>query len=191
MSEYYLDYTGAQLDDAINKVRSGYILPTEIINIVENVSNMDISKGKTLNVNVPVPDGYINLADVLNHCTRSASSEYTPTSNVTISDVEIAIKDANGNYLKPKIFVIFHNSRIENADTSVTKFALTSSITVADNDGNLLYTHAGGIYKNTTFGACGAQSASRYFNPINTGVQGIGSSYYLQSGKQYLWYAWG
>lgn len=59
MSEYYLDYTGAQLDDAINKVRSGYILPEEIINIVENVSNMDISKGKTLNVNVPVPDGYI------------------------------------------------------------------------------------------------------------------------------------
>ena len=46
MSEYYLGFTGAQLDDAINKVRSGYILPSEIINISSNVQDMDIKKGK-------------------------------------------------------------------------------------------------------------------------------------------------
>lgn len=55
MSEYYMSHTGAELDEAINKVKNGYVLPTEVINIVQNnISNIDITNGKTLNVNVPV-----------------------------------------------------------------------------------------------------------------------------------------
>ena len=54
MSEYYMSYTGAELDSAINKVKSGYVYPTETINITQNVSDMDITNGKTLNVNVPI-----------------------------------------------------------------------------------------------------------------------------------------
>lgn len=39
MSEYYLGYTGAQLDDAVNKVRSGYLDPkTMIMNCKDSAS---------------------------------------------------------------------------------------------------------------------------------------------------------
>ena len=40
MSEYYMSHTGEELDEAINKVKNGYILPSETINISENVSNI-------------------------------------------------------------------------------------------------------------------------------------------------------
>ena len=71
MGEYKMSHSGAQLDEAISKVLGGYVLPSEIINIVSNVSDMDITNGKTLNVNVPpsIPSGYIkptgNLTDSL------------------------------------------------------------------------------------------------------------------------------
>lgn len=74
MSEYYMTHTGAELDEAISKVKSGYVMPAEIINIVSNVSNMDITNGKTLNVNVPVPDGYVRFTEQY-HETFSQSSE--------------------------------------------------------------------------------------------------------------------
>ena len=108
MSEYYLGFTGAQLDDAINKVRSGYILPSEIINISSNVQDMDISKGKKLNVNVPVgitPIG--NLTDSL--IVRSSTEEdtnashiatipagYYVNSDIVISDWKTGIITGNG-----------------------------------------------------------------------------------------------
>ena len=191
MSEYYLNYTGAQLDDAINKVRSGYILPSEIINISSNVQDMDIKNGKILNVNVPVPDNYINLADIITHTTKYAASEYTPTENTVMNNISIPVKDENGNYFKPKVFVMFHNSRIENSGTSTSQIAVTSSFTIADDAGNLLYKRTSGVYYNSTYKACSNQSGSRYFKPINTGVQGVASDFYLQKDKQYLWYAWG
>lgn len=71
MSEYIMSHTGTQLDEAISKVLDGYVLPSEIINIFSNVSDMDITNGKILNVNVPpsIPNGFIkptgNLTDGL------------------------------------------------------------------------------------------------------------------------------
>lgn len=48
MSEYYLDYTGAQLDDAINKVRSGYIDSSDIImHCKQSASGTFVGSGQT------------------------------------------------------------------------------------------------------------------------------------------------
>lgn len=51
MSEYYLGYTGAQLDDAINKVRSGdYIAISGIINhCTQSASGTFAGSGQTIN----------------------------------------------------------------------------------------------------------------------------------------------
>lgn len=54
----------ADIDKIKWEIPDGYIKPTETINITENVSNRDITNGKTLNVNVPTgvfPIG--NLSD--------------------------------------------------------------------------------------------------------------------------------
>ena len=52
MSEYYLGFTGAQLDDAINKVRSGYIKPEGSMPITEN-GTFDVREKAEVKVNVP------------------------------------------------------------------------------------------------------------------------------------------
>ena len=52
MREYYLLHSGAQLDDAIRKVKNGYILPSGEIPIDTN-GTFDVSVFSTAKVNVP------------------------------------------------------------------------------------------------------------------------------------------
>lgn len=137
-----------------------------------------------------VLSGYVKLSDILLHCTRYASGSYTPLNDTFIGDISIPVSNGSAS-LKPKVFIMFHNSRIENSDESVTKFALTSSVTVTDNDGTVVYSHSSGIYHNSTLKSCSNQSGGRYFQSVDTGVSGVGTNYYLQGGKQYLWFAWG
>ena len=62
MSEYVLRHSGKELDDAIEKVHSGYIYPSGTLHVDEN-GNYDISEFRNVNVNVGIPDGYMNTAD--------------------------------------------------------------------------------------------------------------------------------
>ena len=53
--ELILNCTGEQIDEAIQKFNKGWVLPDEIITIEENVEDLNIVKGKLLNVRVPIP----------------------------------------------------------------------------------------------------------------------------------------
>ena len=56
MSDYILNYSGAQLDEAINKVKNGYILPSgKPEPITKNGNDIDIAKYERIDVNVPIP----------------------------------------------------------------------------------------------------------------------------------------
>lgn len=49
MSEYYLSYTGAQLDDAVNKVMNGYVNPEDFINhCTQSASGIFAGSGQTI-----------------------------------------------------------------------------------------------------------------------------------------------
>ena len=68
---------------AIDGIQKG-IIPTETINITQNVSNMDITYGKTLNVNVPAyfPNNaihYFNLSSNKTGSSTPSSSWYSFT----------------------------------------------------------------------------------------------------------------
>ena len=49
MSEYYMTHTGAQLDDAINKVKNGYIDKTKVKHFATGVVN-NLTAGQELSV---------------------------------------------------------------------------------------------------------------------------------------------
>ena len=175
MSEYYLNYTGAQLDDAINKVRSGYILPTEIINIVENVSNMDISKGKTLNVNVP--QGY----------TKYNNGIYSPPSNVYMPDFSLNVG------FKPKVFVIFANAGINSSSKDNNNQPITFSFVAYDASFNKIEARSHRLYYNSSYYMISPTgSAGHTLSSSDTGVVGGSTRYFYFFGNHaYNWYAWG
>lgn len=127
MSEYNLSHTGKELDDAISKVKSGYILPSETVNITENVTDMDITNGKLLNVNVPVPDGYINF-----------TRYYTETYSQTASTLEYEHTFTCG--FRPKVVLISVQTDTTLSTTYGVIFAFRTEI-----DG--LTTVGDGIYK--------------------------------------------
>lgn len=57
MSEYQLQCTGAELDEAIQKVNSNYILPKDTIYITEehNNTSVDVTKYALASVQIPIP----------------------------------------------------------------------------------------------------------------------------------------
>lgn len=57
MSEYVMNHTGEQLDEAIDKVLNGYIKPEGTINITEKDNNteVDVTKYALAKVQIPIP----------------------------------------------------------------------------------------------------------------------------------------
>ena len=62
MSEYVLRHSGKELDDAIEKVHSGYIYPSGTLRIDEN-GEYDISSFRNVRIDVGIPDGYLDTSD--------------------------------------------------------------------------------------------------------------------------------
>ncbi len=179
MSEYFLKFSGAELDDAINKVRSGYVLPTEVINIASNVSNMDITKGKILNVNVPV-------AGTIMNCSQYKSETYTSgSSRVALADLTIDIG------FKPKIFFIHCTGALYTGMES--PYMLTSSIFLYSDDDTEPLQYTTFVLKGDStngYGRAGASNGNG-FKRTDTGVQGFGTNVVTQKNVTYRWYAWG
>ena len=76
---------------SVDAIPSDYIIPSGTLAITSN-GTKDVKNYENVNVNVPVPSGYINIADTLNYCTKLKYGEYTPTSDVLISSASISGK---------------------------------------------------------------------------------------------------
>lgn len=98
MSEYNMTHTGRELDDAINKVKSGYVLPTETYNITSEVRDLDITMGKTLNVIMSIPDGYIDKTKIC-HFATGVVNNITAGQAVSVTGIK---DDATGEAFEVK-----------------------------------------------------------------------------------------
>ena len=187
MSEYNMSHTGRELDDAINKVRSGYILPAGTRTITGNGA-YDVREYADVNVNVPVPSGYIEIAGTRIYVTKFAEGQYTPSADTTISNISI-----NNIGFKPKIFLLSNAAGIVPVSTSL--YYLTSSLMVTDNDYCvqekstcfLVYNAGSKVWSGSV-----SKSGANTFTPTSNGVAGgNNSSIYARSGMPYGWLAWG
>ena len=183
MSEYYLGFTGAQLDDAINKVRSGYVLPSETINITSNVQDMDISKGKKLNVNVPVPDNYINLADIIMHCTKSANGTFTG-SGQKCENLSIGLS------FRPKVILIIATSPITTTNGS-SPYEICAVWRIMNDDYRKLRDNCVFVYKSGSNVKSGHTEGNGLKGNADNTITGWGTTVKFASGTTYSWYAWG
>lgn len=171
MSEYNMSHTGAQLDEAIDKVKNGYILPEESINISAN-GEYDVTEFAKAVVSVPVPDGYVNF-------TNFYSNEYTQTS----STLELSHTFTCG--FKPKVVLITLNTDTTLGTTNSLMFAMRINIDGIDSVGK-------GLYKLATTNRTGAFGGGLSIsNFTSTGFTYSHSTIGFAKDITYNIYAWG
>lgn len=185
----------ANLAECINTIELPPVYTGEY-NITSNkeleVAGMKMKSNLT--VDVPVPSGYIKIADTKIYVTQKPKiAAYIPNTDKLISATTIPIG------FKPKIFIIRCHSGIAPSSTSYC----VSSFFVLDNDYNSFsesvaeYSSTSKVYSfaTTTIGSSTAstsQSTKNVFHPYDNGVQGSDTStIYMKKGATYLYYAWG
>lgn len=90
MSEYYMAYSGAELDDAVSKVKNGYINPDKLLtHITKSASGQFTGSGETLN-NISIDIGFKPKIFLLQNVdavyTGSTSSPYSLVGSIMICD---------------------------------------------------------------------------------------------------------
>lgn len=185
---------------AVNGIQKG-IIPTDIINIDSNVSDYDITYGKTLNVNVQPSSEYIKKTDTNLYTTKFACGIYRPPSDTQISNVSITVG------FKPKIFYM---RQVEGINSASTRYYIVAMWMMLDNnyayfegkpDGSTNTVTGGPVAlylqnNNNTKTARSTHSngTKNRFTATDNGVKGSGSSesnMYCATGKGFQWYAWG
>lgn len=116
MSEYNMTHTGRELDDAINKVKSGYVLPFEVYNIYSNVSDLDITMGKTLNVDIQPSVDYVKL-------NKYFYEKYSPTGSSSL----VKSKTFSCGF-QPKVVLIVPNTDTTFSTTNTNIFSAYISL---------------------------------------------------------------
>ena len=149
MSEYFLDHTGAQLDDAINKVRNGYINP----------------------------------ADLINHCTQSASGTFSG-SGQTCEKLSIVLS------FRPKIIFIAATSAITTSNTG-SPYEICAVWRIYDDDFNVEKDNCVFVYKSGSSAKSGHTASNGLRGNDDNTITGWGTSAKFASGVTYSWFAWG
>lgn len=165
MSEYIMSHTGKELDDAINKVRDGYILPSETVNITENISNMDITNGKWLNVNVRG---------------QYYATSFTPSANTQTVSFDIGFE--------PKLFIV---TCVNSFTNSTTTMYITTVWYCADLTGAGYGEYAGGltVHKESSAGRLTSYNANDFYSYANGVVTINDTSHYFKASTLYRVFA--
>lgn len=119
MSEYYLDYTGEQLDDAINKVRSGYISPDGLINCNKNFTSGYFEADEDTSISdVVINLGFKPKVFVIRNYggVQSTTGTYYLTSSFFIKTENddyllTQMSDGNANYSRTTMFTYYNGGK--------------------------------------------------------------------------------
>lgn len=162
----------------------GYIIPSGTKNIVSNGTH-DVTSFASVLVDVPIPDGYISISDILTHTTQQKSGTYTGTGK-TLENISIAVG------FKPKIFILVNDDAIY-SDSAASPYSLLSAAMIYNDNGNELISRSSFVLKGdfTKGYGRGGQSGGTCFKPTSNGVQGVGKNVKANRGMNYNWFAWG
>ena len=129
------------------------------------------------------PDGYINLADVINHCTQSDSGTFTG-SGQTCANLSIGLN------FRPKIILIAATSAITTSNTA-SPYEICAVWRVYDNDFSVEQDNCVFVYKSGNYAKSGHTASNGLRGNDDNTITGWGTSAKFASGVTYSWYAWG
>lgn len=163
MSEYNMTHTGKELDDAINKVKSGYINAAGTQNYTTQFKSDVFSvSSDTLVSNVSIPVGFKPKIFVIraNAGITSTSSRYYITTSWVVTDNNyehiLSKPDGSADARSAGSIGFYYSS---NSARSAQSNSINNSLQVTDN----------GVKGNGS----------------------TGSSYYFKANTTYFWFAWG
>lgn len=179
MSEYNMSHTGQELDAAINKVKSGYILPAGNTTITTNGTH-DVTSVASAVVNVPVING-------IDPAQTPVAGTIEPSSDTAVSSLRPS--DFPTLTFMPRIFVLYNE---EGMNTTSSTLYLTLNYFVADDAGNVKSYRTSGMFCSSGKASSVQGSSIKHsLIPTTNGVTGNGSStIYLKGGTRYAWKAW-
>ncbi|MBR3868068.1 MAG: hypothetical protein IKM66_02015 [Clostridia bacterium] len=171
MSEYNMSHTGAELDDAINKVKNGYILPsgnspTITTNGTHNVKQYE-------NAVVSVPQGMTQHTKI----SKTIGSSSTQSYSIPLSEIGFT----------PKAYAViaYPSSEIASAVSGQPHILGTANNLGSSNPSGCISASASGVIKIQTVGGS-------FSGAVNGNNFTFTSTYaYLRGSIRYYFYFWG
>lgn len=139
--------------------------------------------GTIRSIQTGVPDGYINLADVINHCTQSDSGTFTG-SGQTCEKLSIGLS------FRPKIILVAATTPITTSNTG-SPYEICAVWRVYNDDFDVLRDNCVFVYKSGSSAKSGHTVSNGLRGNANNTITGWGTSAKFASGVTYSWYAWG
>lgn len=180
MSEYNMSHTGAELDDAINKVRSGYILPSGNSPTITTNGTHNVKNYENAVVNVPVPTHF--ATGIVRDVTAGQKFSVTGITDAKTGEafdvkglVAFVEPESTQNYVvsgtgKPAVIMFYRNAEIA---SGVALAAYNQALTI----------RANADFKDNDYIVINGNSF--YFIQMTTSMYGV------QASKWWRWIAWG
>lgn len=172
----------------VGAIPGEYIVPSGTKTINANGTGIDVKSYANVDVNVPIPSGYVDLSTLKMHCTQYNSDEFASKGS-RIDSVSITVG------FQPKIFLVRNNAAVRGTSSTANKYWMLSSLMVYDDAGHVHHRTSFVYYSgsSSSYKYAGGQSNTNYFEPTATGVQGVGTGVYMNDNETglYSWYAWG
>ena len=130
-----------------------------------------------------IPTDYINIADVINHCTQSASGTFAG-SGQTCEKLSIGLS------FRPKIILIIATSPITTSNTG-SPYEICAVWRIMNNNYSVLRDNCIFAYKSGSSAKTGHTVSNGLRGNADNTITGWGTSAKFASGTTYSWYAWG
>lgn len=167
MSEYNMSHTGAELDDAINKVKSGYIKPSGNTTITSNGTH-NVKQYENAVVSVPLQHTRIS---------KTTGSSATQSYSIPLSEIGFT----------PRAYAIiaYNSSDISSAVSNQPHILGTANNLASSNPAGCISASASGVIKIQTVGGS-------FSGAVNGNNFTFTSTYaYLRGSTRYYFYFWG
>ena len=135
------------------------------------------------NIETDIPDNYIDIADLINHCTESASGTFAGAGQ-TFDKLSIGLN------FRAKILIVAATSVLTTSNNS-SPYDTAMSLRVYDNNFNAIRDLTLLVHLQSSKARTNSNGSNGLRSNADNTFTGWGTSMKFTSGITYSWYAWG